>query len=76
MNAVWTKAEKDFVANNAHCLTDLQIAEHLFNATGRLVSRHAVRQVRVRLGIKKAQGRGRCEVVSRPSPPQPPTNSL
>lgn len=68
MNVVWTPAEKDFVARNAHLLKDWELAQALTRLTGRRVTPASARQARQRLGIKKAQGRGRCEVLSRPVP--------
>jgi hypothetical protein len=66
MNLVWSDAEKEFVAKNSHLLKDWELAAAIFRMTGRPVTEAAVRQTRQRLGIKKAQGRGRCEVLCRP----------
>lgn len=67
-NLVWTNAHKQFIADNAAHLKDWELAAALSRITGRVVTLYAVRQVRQRLGIRKRQGRGLCEVTSRPDP--------
>lgn len=58
MNIKWTQNDKDFIKNNAHHLTDEEIAKRL----GFKHSKAAVRKMRQRLGISKKSGRGICEL--------------
>jgi hypothetical protein len=62
---VWTKAELKFIRKNADRVKDKDLAEQLTRITGRQVTLHAVRHVRLRLGIMKAAGHGVCRVLSR-----------
>lgn len=68
---VWTAARKRFVAENAAVLHDQTVAERLSAITGQHVSLSMVRTVRQRMGIKKARGGGKCEVLSRAAPRKP-----
>lgn len=65
-NIIWTDAQKEFIRANADKLKDWQLAAALSRICFRPVSLYSVRQVRQRLGIRKKQGRGLCEVASRP----------
>lgn len=65
-NVVWTDAQKKFVLENAGRMKDADIAAKLSAVTGRKVTLYSVRICRQRLGVRKRQGRGLCEVVSRP----------
>jgi hypothetical protein len=69
VNIVWSKGEKNFVRKNAARLKDRELAAALTRTSGRVVTVHAVRKCRARLGIKKKHGRGVCQVV-RPVPPK------
>lgn len=61
----WTDAERKFVADNAHRYKDKELAEKLTELTGKYFSTGSVRTARNRFGIKKANGRGKCEVTFR-----------
>jgi hypothetical protein len=69
VNEFWTEPLRRYVWDNAHLLTDTEIAARLSKLTRARVTLEAVRYVRKRLGVRKAMGRGRCEVVSRPLRP-------
>jgi hypothetical protein len=69
MNQVWTKAERDYVLNNACRMRDADIAAALSRLTGRLVTLHAVRHIRQRGGTSKRMGRGICEVTRQQASP-------
>ena len=58
MNRKWTESERRFIVENAHRLTDNDIADRLTRSTGRSISVNAVRKTRQRLGIIKQSGRG------------------
>jgi|GEM_PF-1536433 GTP-sensing pleiotropic transcriptional regulator CodY len=62
MNRKWTEAERNFIVENAHRLTDSDIADRLTRSTERSISVNAVRKTRQRLGIIKKSGRGVCEL--------------
>lgn len=62
MNVKWTENDKIFVKENAHLLKDLEIAAALTERTGRIVTLQAVRKMRQKLGVKKASGRGICNL--------------
>jgi hypothetical protein len=62
--ARWTSEAKDFIRGHAAILKDDELAASLSLLTGRSISTHAVRKARARLGLKKKQGRGRCELSS------------
>lgn len=59
----WSKDEEDFIRDNAGRLTDeelVEIIEEIFNVRRKFAS---VRKKRQRMGIKKANGRGVCQVT-------------
>jgi len=62
MNEVWNEAERTFVRDNAGVLTDKDGAEQLSRITGRLVTLHAWRKQRQKMGISKMPGRGICRI--------------
>ena len=62
MNRKWTESERRFIVENAHRLTDNDIADRLTRSTGRSISVNAVRKTRQRLGIIKQSGRGICKL--------------
>ena len=62
MNRKWTESERNFIIENAHRLTDNDIADRLTRSTGRSISVNAVRKTRQRLGIIKQSGRGICKL--------------
>ena len=62
MNRKWTESERRFIVENAHRLTDNEIADRLTVSTGRSISVNAVRKTRQRLGIIKQSGRGICKL--------------
>jgi hypothetical protein len=62
-NVVWSDAQKEFVRANADKLKDHQLAATLSKICDRKVTLYSVRQIRQRLGIKKKQGRGLCEIA-------------
>ena len=62
MNRKWNDAERNFIVENAHRLTDRDIADRLTRSTERSISLDAVRKTRQRLGIIKKSGRGICEL--------------
>jgi hypothetical protein len=63
MNQVWTEAEKAFIKNNANILSDEVGAAKLSEMTGRIVTIHAYRKQRQKMGLRKKPGRGVCVVV-------------
>lgn len=63
----WTEAEREFIRQNAGRLKDVEIAAALSRITGRNVTLQSARRARHRLGIRKRQGCGYCEVISQPS---------
>ena len=63
MNEIWSEAEKQFIRDTAHHLTDEQGAVELTKTCGRIVTVDSWRKQRQKLGIKKKPGRGICEVV-------------
>ena len=62
MNRKWTESERRFIVENAHRLTDNDIADRLTVSTGRSISVNAVRKTTQRLGIIKQSGRGICKL--------------
>jgi hypothetical protein len=73
MNIVWTDNEMRFIQENANKMTDKQMAAALNRArlaAGKdCITMNGLRNIRQRkLGIMKARGRGRHEVVSRRPP--------
>jgi hypothetical protein len=62
MNRKWTESERRFIVENAHRLTDRDIADRLTRSTERRISVDAVRKTRQRLGIIKQSGRGICKL--------------
>ena len=62
MNRKWTESERRIIVQNAHRLTDNDIADRLTRSTGRSISVNAVRKTRQRLGIIKQSGRGICKL--------------
>lgn len=52
----WTDTEKKFVADNSGILTDTQMAASLSRLSGKAITADAVRMIRRRLGVAKAQG--------------------
>ena len=62
MNRKWTESERRFIVENAHRLTDNDIADRLTRSTGRSISVNAVRKTRQRLGIIHQGGRGICKL--------------
>ena len=65
--------EKKFVKDNCGKYTDLQISRYLTKVRydadlDNPVSKEQVRMGRRRMGIKKASGRGICEVITRLNP--------
>jgi hypothetical protein len=61
-NLVWTDAQKEFIRANADKLKDVELAVALSKICQRHVTLNSVRQTRQRLGIRKKQGRGICEI--------------
>ena len=68
MNKRWTVAEKNFIRENAHKLTDKQMAERLSGLTGRKVTLYAVRKQRQRMGVAKVSGRSICALRQKHPP--------
>jgi hypothetical protein len=58
----WTREEIFFLKNNAGVATDKELTIQLNDIFGTSRKPAAVRKQRQRLGIVKANGRGRCEV--------------
>lgn len=73
MPKFWLAHQKDFVRDNAHQISDKQIAVILTGIVGRIVTRLAVREIRRKFGIKKRMGRGLCQVLP---PSVPETNCI
>lgn len=48
-----TEADKEFIRQNCHFMTDTQIAEALTRINGKLVRWHSCRDVRHKIGLKK-----------------------
>jgi hypothetical protein len=70
MNYRWTDAELNFIKANVALMKDDALAAALTRLCGRVVTVHALRHVRTRLGLRKRPGRGRCELqVIKPSLP-------
>ncbi len=63
MNLVWTEVDRKFIRENAGHMKDAEMAVKLTRATGRLVTIHALRKQRQKMGISKKPGRGVCGVV-------------
>ena len=63
MNTVWNNEEKTFIRENANKMTDKEGAAKLSELSNRNISMHAWRKQRQKLGIRKANGRGVCQVV-------------
>jgi hypothetical protein len=73
MNVVWTENELRFIKDNVNKMTDKQMAAALNKArmaAGKdCITLNGLRNIRQRkLGIIKARGRGKHEVVSRRPP--------
>ena len=68
VNKTWSKEDKDYVLENAGRMLDQEIADNLGLRTGKVVTLYSVRHIRQRLGIRKKEGRGVCE-IRRLSPP-------
>ena len=62
MNQIWSESERNFVRDNAGILTDKEGSEQLSRITGRMVTIHAWRKQRQKMGISKMPGRGICRI--------------
>jgi len=65
MNQVWTPFEEQFIRENAANVTDEVGAAQLSQIVRRTISIHSWRKKRQKMGIRKAQGRGVCAVVTK-----------
>jgi len=59
---VWNAARNDFIKRNAGLMKDEDLAVEMTRMFGHKFSVAAVRLQRRSLGVKKENGRGRCEV--------------
>ena len=64
MNKVWSETEYQFLRKNAYLYKDVVLAEQLAKLTGRQINLQSLRKQRQKLGLMKAQGRGKCEAKS------------
>jgi hypothetical protein len=64
-NSTWSADQTQYLIENVEKLTDSQIANFVQKTI------HAVRKHRLRLGLKKANGRGICRLASKPVPASP-----
>lgn len=71
MASRWSDFEKDFIRAHAAVMKDEELAARLTSLTRRVITIHAVRHARARLGLRKQHGRGRCELA-----PVQPGNTL
>jgi hypothetical protein len=58
----WTDLERAYILANAAILIDREIAANLTRITGHLVTLQAVRDQRLRMGLRKARGRRVCRL--------------
>lgn len=56
-----TKAQVDFIRENAELLTDLQIAAILTRLGSEYFNERRVKKIRVKLGLKKEEAAGRSD---------------
>jgi hypothetical protein len=64
MNKVWTDEEKQYIRQNASTMKDGELSQRIKEMRGKPISVQAVRKMRQKLGIFKAKGRGKCQVVT------------
>lgn len=57
MNKHWTESDKKFIREQSDKMKDVDLAQVLTKRKGKPISLHALRKLRVRLGIKKPAGR-------------------
>ena len=68
MRQEWSDDEIEYIEENAGNLTDKEIWKSLNDMFGTRRGFQAVRKMRQRLGIQKANGRSRCEIVAKVEP--------
>lgn len=61
----WTPEVVEFIKENAATLKDKELAEKVSELVGKPVSLQSVRKQRQKVGVVKAAGRGKCEVVDK-----------
>ncbi len=76
MGKRWTQDEQNFVRENAHKFTDVELARQLTQFTGREISFSYTRKLRQRLGIRKLPGRGVCAIDSNSLPDDVTTDTV
>jgi len=64
MNKKWTIEEENYLKANANDFKDEELAKELTNITGKKFTKIAIRRKRQKLGLVKARGRGKSEVIS------------
>lgn len=61
-NYVWDAVRTEFLKQNAGKMKDAELAKEMTRRFGRYFSVAAIRLRRRAIGIKKENGRGRCEI--------------
>lgn len=60
----WTDQLKVAIIQNCDSMTDEELASHLGKLAKTEIKKDAVRKQRQKLGLRKANGRGRCELIN------------
>lgn len=63
MNKKWSIQEVEYLKENAGILTDNELADQLSQISGKEYTMLAIRKKRQKLGLKKVQGRGHCQLT-------------